>query len=87
MKNLDNKINLCVVGLGYVGLPLAVEFSKKYVVTGYDTSKTRIAELFNHIDKTQEVDTNILVKSNIAFANDSSCLNDQDVYIDCSNAG
>ena len=81
MKNLDNKINLCVVGLGYVGLPLAVEFSKKYVVTGYDTSKTRIAELFNHIDKTQEVDTNILVKSNIAFANDSSCLNDQDVYI------
>lgn len=51
---------LCVVGLGYVGLPLAIEFSKKYKVIGYDINKKRIAELNNFIDSTLEVDNNRL---------------------------
>ena len=45
------KINIAIVGLGYVGLPLAVELSKKYDVTGYDLDKTRVDELKSGIDK------------------------------------
>ena len=47
MKN--NKI--CIVGLGYVGLPLAVIFAKKFDVVGVDISKSRINELNNSYEK------------------------------------
>lgn len=47
---------IAVIGLGYVGLPLAVEFAKKYKVKGYDISSKRVYELKNFIDSTQEVD-------------------------------
>ena len=55
-----NKINkqqykICVFGLGYVGLPLAHAFSKKYAVTGYDISKQRISNLKQSIDSTNEL--------------------------------
>lgn len=41
---------IAVVGLGYVGLPLAIEFSRKYKVVGYDINEQRIAELSAGID-------------------------------------
>ena len=50
-----NDIKLAVVGLGYVGLPLAVEFAKKRDVLGFDISLERIEELKNRHDKTLEV--------------------------------
>lgn len=46
---------ICVVGLGYVGLPLAVAFSEKYPVLGLDTDAQKISELCSGIDRTQEV--------------------------------
>ena len=49
------QVNICIVGLGYVGLPLAVAFSKKYPVTGFDINKGRIAELMSGTDRTLEV--------------------------------
>lgn len=49
------QVNICIVGLGYVGLPLAVAFSKKYPVTGFDINKSRIAELMSGNDRTLEV--------------------------------
>ena len=55
-----NSIKLAVVGLGYVGLPLAVEFSKKYQVIGLDIDKLRISELINGHDKTLEISSNEL---------------------------
>lgn len=51
---MNESINICVVGLGYVGLPLAVEFGKKYPVTGFDINQTRIKELSNGHDRTLE---------------------------------
>lgn len=51
---------IAIIGLGYVGLPLAVEFAKKYRVVGYDIQTTRIAELMQGIDTTKEVDTTTL---------------------------
>ena len=56
MKNNPN-INISVIGLGYVGLPLAVEFGKKYSVIGYDISKKRVDELKTYVDVTNEIET------------------------------
>lgn len=53
MKLTNPKI--AVIGLGYVGLPLAVEFGKKYITVGFDININRIAELEAGIDKTLEV--------------------------------
>lgn len=55
---------ICVLGLGYVGLPLAIEFSKKYQTVGFDINKKRIQELKNNIDHTYEYTTDDLKKSN-----------------------
>ena len=49
------KDKLCIIGLGYVGLPLAVLFSSKYDVVGYDYNSKRVAELKEFNDKTNEV--------------------------------
>ena len=49
------KYHLTVIGLGYVGLPLAVEFAKKYSVVGFDINKERIAELRSGNDHTLEI--------------------------------
>ena len=38
-------MKICIIGLGYVGLPLAIEFAKKYPVLGYDINKNRVEEL------------------------------------------
>jgi UDP-N-acetyl-D-glucosamine/UDP-N-acetyl-D-galactosamine dehydrogenase len=63
----DNKIAL--IGLGYVGLPLAIAFSEKYEVIGFDIDKDRVNELNKGLDRTQEVEGEQLqlVKSNIKY--------------------
>ncbi|AWW29646.1 nucleotide sugar dehydrogenase [Echinicola strongylocentroti] len=54
----DAKIS--VIGLGYVGLPLAVEFAKKYPVVGFDISSSRVSQLSQGIDHTLEVEDELL---------------------------
>ena len=51
-----NDIRIAIIGLGYVGLPLAVEFGKKYHTVGFDIDETRIRELQEGIDATLEID-------------------------------
>lgn len=60
---------ICIVGLGYVGLPLAVAFAEKFKVVGYDINESRIQDLTNGTDKTLEVSGDLLssVKSNVTF--------------------
>jgi UDP-N-acetyl-D-glucosamine/UDP-N-acetyl-D-galactosamine dehydrogenase len=53
---------IAVIGLGYVGLPLAVEFAKKYAVTGFDINKRRIEELKEGHDHTMEIEDGDLKK-------------------------
>ena len=53
--NLDKNLKLGIIGLGYVGLPLAVEFSKKYLTFGFDINSKRVSKLNKHIDDTLEV--------------------------------
>ena len=59
---------ICIVGLGYVGLPLAIEFGKKYITIGFDINNKRIEELNNGIDSTLEIsskDLNENLRKNI----------------------
>ena len=55
MKNSLKDLKLAIVGLGYVGLPLAIEFGKKRSVIGYDLDKQRILELKKKYDRTGEI--------------------------------
>jgi UDP-N-acetyl-D-galactosamine dehydrogenase len=61
--NKDFKIG--IIGLGYVGLPLAVEFAKKYPVVGFDINRERVLELQEGNDHTLEVDSNSLNQVNV----------------------
>lgn len=75
-------IKIGVIGLGYVGLPLAVEFGKIYGVVGFDVSESRIAELKKGIDKTLEVEPENLRKSvNLKFTAAPSDLKNCNYYI------
>ena len=58
---MDKKnVKIAVIGLGYVGLPLAVEFNKKFSTLGFDLDKVRIDELNNQYDRTNELSENDL---------------------------
>ena len=56
MKKLENS-RIAIIGLGYVGLPLAVEFGKHFETTGYDIRGARVAELREGRDSTLECST------------------------------
>ena len=79
---MDKSANIAVIGLGYVGLPLAVEFGKKYRTFGYDINKSRVKELKQGFDKTLEVTDNELGKSKfLSFTSDNNEIYHCDVYI------
>lgn len=59
---LEENIKIAVVGLGYVGLPLARLFATKYSVVGFDINKARVESLNAGIDTTLEVDKETLQK-------------------------
>lgn len=75
------RIKIGVIGLGYVGLPLALEFSKKYQVVGYDIKIQRIEELKAGFDRTEEVEARNLNSPNITFSSNDSSLEICNVYI------
>ena len=53
-----NNIKICVIGLGYVGLPLALEFGKKFQTIGFDINKSRVNQLKNFKDINNEFSIN-----------------------------
>lgn len=75
-------LKVAVVGLGYVGLPLAVEFGKKRTVVGFDINQGRIAELRQGIDSTLEVDAAELKEaSELSFTSNLQDLQKCNVFI------
>jgi UDP-N-acetyl-D-galactosamine dehydrogenase len=79
--NIEN-VNIAVIGQGYVGLPLAVEFGKKFKTIGFDINKSRVSELNSGFDYTLEVSTNELLESkNITFSSNVDDIRSCDVYI------
>lgn len=81
MTKLKN-IKISIIGLGYVGLPLALEFGKFFNVIGYDINKHRIAELNLKRDSNFDINSKDLSKSKfLKFTNNSDLLIDSNVYI------
>lgn len=75
---------ICVIGLGYVGLPLAHAFSSKYKVVGFDISKWRIDELSSGYDRTLELTENQVkeaIKNGMKFSLDINDIKECNVYI------
>lgn len=79
MKYQNKIIHICVLGLGYVGLPLAVEFSKKYKVIGFDKNVIRI----NNLKKGKDTNDDIKFKlnKNIRFTDNILDIVDCNIYI------
>ncbi|PIY10037.1 MAG: Vi polysaccharide biosynthesis protein VipA/TviB [Flexibacter sp. CG_4_10_14_3_um_filter_32_15] len=73
---------LAIIGLGYVGLPLAVEFGKKYTTIGFDINKNRIDELKKGYDRTLEVNTGGLKEAKkLSFTASIEKLTEATIYI------
>lgn len=83
------ELKIAIIGLGYVGLPLAIEFSKKYKVLGFDINTSRINELKSGKDRTNEADlSELALATNIkdahlglTFSNNKEDLSDYNVFI------
>lgn len=60
---MEKEIKICVIGLGYVGLPLARLFSTKYKTVGFDMNQSRVDALMSGNDETLEVDNDLLKKA------------------------
>ena len=79
---MSNK-KIAIIGLGYVGLPLAVAFAEKFQVIGFDVNPLRIQELEDGNDRTFEIDSDLLtsVKSSITYTTDIQDTKDCNIYI------
>ena len=79
--DLDN-LKIAVIGLGYVGLPLAIAFGKKYDTCGFDIKKSRLDALRNGIDTTRESDPEQLrAATRLTFTDDPELIRDATVFI------
>ena len=74
---------VCVLGLGYVGLPLAVEFAKRHRVIGLDIDQSKIEELRKNYDRMREVTTEELAGVHIDYTTDPARMREADYIIVC----
>lgn len=81
---MNKKHKIAIIGLGYVGLPLAIEFSKKYKTFGFDINSTRVDELKNGIDITNEANLEDLdnqLNQGLEIVNTLDSIKNCNVYI------
>src|SRR5205823_1513943 len=64
---IDKKKKLAVIGLGYVGLPIALEFARKISVIGFDINQKRVDLMKNHIDPSNELEASAFEGTDILF--------------------
>ena len=76
-------LKVCVLGLGYVGLPVALNISRKFKTIGFDISLKRIKELNKRVDHNNEFKRNDFIKKKIKFTNKKKDLADSNIYIIC----
>jgi UDP-N-acetyl-D-galactosamine dehydrogenase len=90
-KGLENS-RIAIIGLGYVGLPLAIEFAKKYKVLGFDINEDRVKELSKGQDRTKEANIEDLTRvinsskeqgadKGLLFSSDKTALKDYNIFI------
>ena len=78
---IEKKNKLAVIGLGYVGLPIALEFAKKTKVIGFDISAKRVEMMQNNIDPSQELEKEAFEGCDIEFTNDMEVLKQANFFI------
>ena len=76
---MEKDYKIAIIGLGYVGLPLAIAFSKFYNVVGFDINKERIKNLQNNIDSNCDID--IQNQDNLKFTSIINDIKDSNIYI------
>lgn len=82
MKNINSRYKIAIVGLGYVGLPLALAFAKKFKVLGFDINKKRINSLKLGIDYNNELKKDTLTKNfNLNYSYSSESLKSHNIFI------
>jgi UDP-N-acetyl-D-glucosamine/UDP-N-acetyl-D-galactosamine dehydrogenase len=79
--SMTDSPSIAVIGLGYVGLPLAVALANKFSVAGFDVNAERIAELVNGKDRTGEIQSETLQKSSLRLTVDTADIEGFDIYI------
>lgn len=79
LKNKETKI--AVIGLGYVGLPIALEFAKKMKVVGFDINQKRVDMMRNNIDPSEELDSSAFEGCDIYFTADLNDLKDVTFFV------
>ena len=77
--NKENK--LAVIGLGYVGLPIALEFARKLKVVGFDINEKRVEMMNNHIDPSEELESSAFEGCDIEFTANLEDLKDVQFFI------
>ena len=81
---VDGNYKICVIGLGYVGLPLAIELGKYFKTIGFDLNKKRINSLKKMIDLNHEINPKEIKSSkNIKFTYESNDITNSNIYIIC----
>ena len=78
---ISKKKKLAVIGLGYVGLPIALEFAKKISVIGFDINADRVELMKNHIDPSKELEKEAFDNCDIQFTNDLAALREANFFI------
>ena len=76
------KTRIALIGLGYVGLPLAVEFGKKFRTVGFDINEARVSELLGGTDSTMEVtSTQLQGSKHLLFSSEIEQIKDCNIFI------
>ncbi|MBK9212386.1 MAG: nucleotide sugar dehydrogenase [Saprospiraceae bacterium] len=78
---INKQKNIGVIGLGYVGLPIALEFAKHFKVIGFDINKSRVEMMQNHVDPSNELDSSEFKNKDITFTDDIEVLRTANFYI------
>ncbi|MDY0243471.1 MAG: NAD(P)-binding domain-containing protein, partial [Sphaerochaeta sp.] len=78
---LNRKTKISLIGLGYVGMPIAVAFAKKVEVIGFDINTEKVALYQKGIDPTKEVGDAVIKSTNVEFTSDESKLREASFHI------
>ena len=78
---INKEAKLAVIGLGYVGLPIALEFARKIKVVGFDINQARVDMMKNHIDPSNELESKDFEDCDILFSADINDLKDVNFFV------
>src|SRR5881296_324416 len=81
MASASHQRKVSIIGLGYVGLPVAVEFGKRGRTVGFDVDKRRIAELLEGNDRRGEISPEELAAADLLLSADAKVLHEADFHI------